>query len=310
MPISWSYLRYFVAVADDGQMTRAAERLHIAQPALSQAIAQLESELGVQLLERRSSGIGLTPSGAAFLEKARPALAAAEDTALTARSLARAAEGAVEFGFLGAPPPMHSPELVDEFMRRNPMAELRFTELQFPSGSAESWLGAVDVTLANMPPSGPEIWIQPLREEPRVIIAPRDHPLAGRESVAVEEALDQEFLGRHPLVDPRWAGFWSLDDHRGGPPALTTADRPANTQELFALISAGRGMTTVPACHAAVVAAVLPGVVAIPLTDADPVVFSLAGRADRSSALVESLRDVAREISDVQSAAAALPAEP
>jgi DNA-binding transcriptional LysR family regulator len=310
MPFSWRYLRYFVAVADDGQMTRAAERLQIAQPALSQAIAQLESELGVQLLERKASGIGLTPSGAAFLEKARPALAAAEDTALTAQSLARAAAGALEFGFLGAPPLLHSPDLLDGFARRNPTAELRYTELQFPSGSTESWLGAVDVALAYMPWSGPEIRVQPVREEPRVIIAPKGHSLAGRESVAVEEALDQEFLGRHPLVDPHWAGFWSLDDHRGGPPAVTTADRPANTQELFALISAGRAMTTVPACHAAILATVLPGVVAIPLTDAHPVVFSLAGRADRSSHLVESLLDVAREIAEVQSPAGALNGRP
>src|SRR3982074_3055485 len=72
-------LRYFVAVAEEGQVTRAAERLHLAQPALSQALSKLEAGLRVKLLERHARGVSLTPAGKAFLQKLRGALAAMDD---------------------------------------------------------------------------------------------------------------------------------------------------------------------------------------------------------------------------------------
>src|SRR6266571_8981421 len=83
MPLRLAQLRYLVTAAEEGQMTRAARKLHLAQPALSQAIAQLESELGVELLHRNPRGVTPTEAGEAFLAKARTALAATEDAALT-----------------------------------------------------------------------------------------------------------------------------------------------------------------------------------------------------------------------------------
>ena len=85
-------LRYFVTVAEEGQITRAAEKLHVAQPAVSQAIAHLESDLGVELLERHPRGVSLTAAGEAFLAKARIAVASADDAVDTAHMLARAEE--------------------------------------------------------------------------------------------------------------------------------------------------------------------------------------------------------------------------
>jgi DNA-binding transcriptional LysR family regulator len=79
-------LRYFVTVAEEGQITRAARRLHIAQPALSQALAQLEAELDIVLFERHPRGVTLTPAGEAFLVKARAALAAEAETVQVALS--------------------------------------------------------------------------------------------------------------------------------------------------------------------------------------------------------------------------------
>src|SRR5205823_11580748 len=91
VPFKRGQLRYFVTVADEGQMTRAARKLHVAQPALSHAIAQLEAELGIELLQRHARGVSLTPAGEAFLVKARTALAAGTEAEQTAKSLARAA---------------------------------------------------------------------------------------------------------------------------------------------------------------------------------------------------------------------------
>jgi DNA-binding transcriptional LysR family regulator len=84
-------LHYFVVVAEEEQITRAAAKLHIAQPALSHAIAQLESELGVELFERHPRGMTLTTAGEVFLPKARAVVARAQEAALMARRLRRAA---------------------------------------------------------------------------------------------------------------------------------------------------------------------------------------------------------------------------
>ena len=84
-------LRYFVTIAQEGQITRAAEKLHLAQPALSQRVAQLESQLGVALFHRHARGVSLTPPGEAYLAKVQVALTALADAELTVRALSRAA---------------------------------------------------------------------------------------------------------------------------------------------------------------------------------------------------------------------------
>src|SRR2546421_9391651 len=85
--------RYFVTVAEEGQMTRAARRLQLAQPALSQAIARLEAQVGIRLLDRNPRGVTVTPAGEAFLAKAQATLAAMEEMQATTRSWARQQEG-------------------------------------------------------------------------------------------------------------------------------------------------------------------------------------------------------------------------
>src|SRR6516165_9692818 len=95
-----NHLHYFVTVADEGQITRAAQKLHIAQPALSHAIAELESQLGIELLERNPHGVTLTAAGEAFLVKARLAVAAHGDVVDTARMLARGQTQTIELGFV------------------------------------------------------------------------------------------------------------------------------------------------------------------------------------------------------------------
>src|SRR3974377_1945476 len=97
-------LRYFVTVAEEGQMTRAARRLHLAQPALSQAIAQLEADLRVTLFEAHARGAPLTPAGKTFLVKARASVAAWDDALATTRAHAQTDPGTVEFGFVGVAP--------------------------------------------------------------------------------------------------------------------------------------------------------------------------------------------------------------
>jgi DNA-binding transcriptional LysR family regulator len=288
-------LRYFVAVAEEGQMTRAASKLHIAQPALSQAIAHLEEHVGFKLFERHARGVSLTPAAEIFLEKARLAVAAEEMVAQAADALVRAAHVAIKFGYLGLPPAMTNPDLIEAFTEAHPDVELDLQELPFPSLPTETWLAEVDVAIASRPTSGQHVWTLPLSAVPRVILAPTTHPLAGHSELAVADVLDETFIGFHESVDPAWAGFWSLDDHRGGPPPSVTLERSANAQERFAMIASGHAITAMPERHAAVIAKVLPTVVAIPLIDADPTVLTLIGREDRRNPSVDALLEVARQ---------------
>src|SRR4029079_13639663 len=94
------HLRYFVAIAEEGSFTRAAERLWVAQPGLSTQVRRLESELGVRLLERHSRGVDLTGAGELFLERARAVLAAADVALSTGRDLGEGLVGSVRVGIV------------------------------------------------------------------------------------------------------------------------------------------------------------------------------------------------------------------
>jgi DNA-binding transcriptional LysR family regulator len=298
-------LHYFVTVADEGQMTRAAHKLHIAQPALSQAIAQLEAELGLSLLERHARGVTLTPAGEAFLPKARAALAAETDAATTAQSLARAVRSAITIGYIGPPPMINVPELFAAFADAHSEAELSFRELPFPRGSTVSWLDDVDVAFCHPPSAEPEIRIQAVRTEPRAVVAPRGHPLAEHSELTVADVLDQTFIGYHPAVQPMWAGFHSLDDHRGTPAPRMTADRVLTPAQMLTMIASRRGITVVPASDAAIILKVLRGVVAIPVRDAHPAVLSLVWRKSNHNSLVQTLAAFAADLRGVDGQAPA-----
>lgn len=283
------HLRYFVTIAEEGQVTRAARKLHLAQPALSQAIAQLESDLGVALLERHARGVTLTPAGEVFLVKARAAVCAWTEAVAAARSLATLRPGTVEFGFVGVPPGVDSPGPLEAFALAHPHIDLRYRELPFPSVPMSAWLEEVDVAVCHSPRHEDGTWSLLLRREPRVVLAPSRHPLAARREVGVADVLGEIFIGFHPSVDPSWAGFWSLDDHRGSP-AATTADRAANPQEVIAALSVRSAITTVPASVARTIMGLMPGVATIELCEAAPAAIVLVGRDDRLTPQVEALR--------------------
>jgi DNA-binding transcriptional LysR family regulator len=290
------HLLYFVTVADEGQITRAAKRLHLAQPAVSSAIARLEAEVGVELLERHPRGVTLTPAGEAFLTTARAAVSAWTDAVDSARSLAPVDPGLIEFGFLGIPPGLDSPGPLEDFSQAHPQIELRFRELPFPSAPTIAWLAEVDVAACHLPPPDPGVWSQELRREPRVVLAPERHPLAGHSELRVGDVLEETFIGLGSSVEPTWAGFWSLDDHRGAPPERVTADRAENPQEVLAALAVRCAITTVPASVAGVLSSVLSGVVSIPLRDAEPSAIMLVGHEAARNPHVAALRVFASDV--------------
>jgi DNA-binding transcriptional LysR family regulator len=284
-------LRYFVTVAEEGQMTRAARRLQLAQPALSQAMARLEAQVGVKLLERNPRGVSLTGAGEAFLGKAQATLAAMDETQAAARSWARQQEGRLHAGFMSLTPPMMAGELFPRFMAANPSVTIEWRQLGYPTLTPRDWLGDSDVGLIWFAPTGPGLASQPIRTSPLVVAMPATHPLADRAALRVDEVLDEPFPGIVDWVDPGWLGYWGLDSYRGAP-AQRTDDGAITPEEVASIVASGRAITTVPEIVAVPFAHL--GIRAIPLIDAEPAVLMLVWPEGSATPLVEDLVGHAR----------------
>jgi DNA-binding transcriptional LysR family regulator len=296
MPFRPTHLRYLVTVAEEGQLTRAARKLEIAQPALSQAISQLESELGLQLLVRHPRGVTLTEAGEAFLPKARIAVEAERDVELTASALAGGGEETLTVGFLGPPPSITARELFAAFHAEQPGANVAFRDLPFPQGQSRSWLKDVDVAFCHQPELDASVKAQLVRVEPRAVVAHRSHPVAAATELTVDAVLDETFIGYAEEVQATWAGFHSLDDHRGGPPSSRTDDRARTGLQMLGIISAGGAITTLPACDGHLIESGLPDLVSIPLRDARPAELSLICPASGCPPLVDELLGIAARL--------------
>ncbi len=298
MPFKRAQLRYFVAVAEEGQITRAAAKLNIAQPALSQSIAHLEAQVGFKLLDRHPRGISLTPAGEAFLVKARSVVAASHELNRTVDSMARAVAGTIAFGYAGLPPWQSAPQLVEAFSAAHADVRIELKELGFPVVPASAWLADVDVALVSPLTSDPAIWVEPVLHERRAVVVARTHPLADRSEVTVADVLDETYIALEPSLDPVWSAFWTFDNERGGPPRQVSASPSASAQERFAMIASGLGITVASSRQAGIIASALRGVSAIMVSDAERVPLSLVGRKDRLNPTVEGLRSVARQVGE------------
>jgi DNA-binding transcriptional LysR family regulator len=176
------HLRYFVAVAEERHMTRAAERLGIQQPPLSMQIRALEQELGVQLFRRQPRGMELTEAGVAFLDRARVILDQVERAFATTRRTARGEQGRVVVGFTSSAP-FHPfvPRVIRAFRENSPLVSLVLEE----SGSGELVQGLhneeIDAAFIRSPVADVVgLLVRPLLSERMVVALPKGHPLAGR----------------------------------------------------------------------------------------------------------------------------------
>jgi DNA-binding transcriptional LysR family regulator len=187
-------VRYWVAVAEEGNITRAAERLHISQPALSAAIKQLEQQLGVALLDRSGRVVVVTDAGAVLLEQGRELLGHADRVVESVRARDAAAVGRLRIGMSPTARYGVGPALLAACADRAPGVMLYPAEDTTGALLRDVRGGRLDLAVLFCVTGAEGIELRALRDEPAVVHMRDDHPLAGRASVGLEELAEETFL--------------------------------------------------------------------------------------------------------------------
>ncbi|HKE93241.1 MAG TPA: LysR family transcriptional regulator [Povalibacter sp.] len=245
------HLRYFIAVAEEGHITRAAERLGMQQPPLSQQIRALERELDVQLFRRKPRGVELTDAGVAFLERARAILEEVDRAFATTRRTARGEQGRVVVGFTSSAP-FHPfvPRVIRAFREMSPLVSLVLEE----SGSSELVQGLhneqIDAAFIRSPVADVvDLIVRPLLEEDMVVALPAGHPLA---QVSIDTDLPLSALAAETFILYKRPGGPGLYDTiiaacRGAGFSPRVGQEAPRIISTLNLVAAGLGVSIVPA---------------------------------------------------------------
>lgn len=268
------HLRALLAVAEELNFTRAADRLHLTQQALSGQIRQLEDRVGTRLVDRDSRHVALTPAGNALSEKARPLLAAAEHAVAVAR-VAGGEPTKLTVGYIAPLTRRMVAPVLQRFEQARPDVELtiHFADFLDPLGGLRD--GAADIAILYGEFEHAGIELCPLFSEPRGVALPAGHALAkSTERVTLAQFLAEPIIYA-PVQDPVWRDFWTAARHRSEPPRIGAT---ANSLDgLIEAVAAGLGVaaTVAPAVQALGLAA---GVVFRPVDGLEPLEFWVACR--------------------------------
>jgi DNA-binding transcriptional LysR family regulator len=244
MDVDTRLLRYFVAVAEEGNLTRAAARLFVSQPALTKQIKQLEAKLGQTLFTRSRAGMALTDAGRALLSRAPDVLTTWDHALAGIQSAARV----LRVGFIGSGANEATPRIIAEFGRRVPDWRVEMRQAAWTNPSAGLATGDVDVAFVRLPFPGEErLYVEVLFTEPRWVALPDAHPLADREEIAFEELWDEPFVAAPPETGA-WRDYWLGANERDGKPRIgAVTDQP---DDWLTAIATGRGIALCPASTA------------------------------------------------------------
>ncbi|MFZ0091059.1 MAG: LysR substrate-binding domain-containing protein [Solirubrobacteraceae bacterium] len=264
MDVELRHLRYFVAVADELHFGRAAARLHMAQPPLSQAIRRLEEAVGCPLLIRTSRSVRLTPAGTAFLERARRTLRNLEEDIYEARSIGHGQTGRLNVGFVGSAMLTVLPDILSRYIATYPSVQLQLHE-SFTAKVIDGLLaGDVDAGIVRDTEPVDGLVATPMLSEPFVAVLPSAHPRSAEASLSVAGLADTPFV-----YPPRSAGPRAFEkplvlcEEHGFRPRI--AHEASHWLTILRLVGAGLGVSIAPACvrHIAT-----PEVACVPLQEA------------------------------------------
>lgn len=240
------HLRYFVAVAEEGSLTVAAERrLHTAQPSLSRQIRDLEYEVGVPLLTRSTRGVELTSAGRVFLEHARLALAQTDAAAEAARRAAQPAKPSFALGFLTGQEMDWLPDAMSLLRDELPTIDVTVSSDFSPRLADGLRRGRLDLAFLRPEPEMPELRYKRVAEEPLVLVLPSDHPLAAREAIALEEIAHETFIGISETAPVLREVIGKFLKHIGVD--LRATHEVDNLSMAMSLVASTRGVALLPA---------------------------------------------------------------
>ncbi|AKN74409.1 LysR family transcriptional regulator [Streptomyces sp. PBH53] len=267
MDVDSRLLRSFLAVAEEGSLVRAAERVFVSQPALTKQIRQLENRLGVRLFTRSRTGMALTDAGRELARRAPEVLAAWDDALRAARAAGRRTARVLRVGFVASAANEATPGIVAEFARRRPgwRAELRQAAWTNPSAGLAD--GEVDAALLRLPfPGQAALRVEVLFSEERWVALPSTHRLAERAEIAFRELWDEPFVAAPPETGA-WRDHWLAAAEREGRPVRVGAvtEQP---DDWLSAIASGYGIALAPESAARFYAR--PGVVYRPVTGVSP----------------------------------------
>src|SRR6266487_1683848 len=192
-------LRYFVAVADEGNFSRAAAKVHVAQPSLSQQIRKLEAEVGQPLFDRLPRSVVLTEAGHCLIDYARQILASIVDARRCVDELKGEVAGELAVGAIPTIAPYVPPGLVRTFQQHYPQVALEIVEDVTERITRRVEAGELDVALASTCQPSPSLRREPLGTEPLLALVPEEHPLAKRDLVESDDLKSQRFLLLHEM---------------------------------------------------------------------------------------------------------------
>ena len=273
-------VRHFTAVAECRHFGRAAAALRIAQPSLSRQIRRLEQQLGARLLDRTPQGTRLTEAGEVFLPQAKALLRTAAQAA--ARTRAAAQPSRITIGYTTN---LIITPAVRNLRHQHPDADVHTLHLAWNEPRAALLDHRVDAVVTRLPFPTSQLHVTILYDEPRLLLVPLFHRLAGQESVTLDD-IAGEPIPRLP--DPAWNAYWRIDPRPDGSPApdgpLVEAIEDKND-----LIASGQAVAIVPAGVRP-----RPDLTTVPLRGVDPGHVVLATRAGDHSRLVAAFRKSAQ----------------
>lgn len=239
------HLRYFMVVAEELHFGKAALRLNMTQPPLSQQIKQLESEIGVTLLKRSKRAVRLTAAGGVFLKQIKEGLSQIDQAVDMAQRTARGELGRLVIGFVGSATYEIMPPIIREYRNRFPSVQIDLRELSTPNQIDALLNGHIDIGVLHPPLGNDELKSYTVKKSHCVLALPKHHPLTEKARVHLKD-LEEELL--IVIAKEAWPSLYTefnfLCEKAGFIPNI--AQEATEYQMVIGLVSAGMGIAVVP----------------------------------------------------------------
>jgi DNA-binding transcriptional LysR family regulator len=239
--------RYLIALAEELNFTRAAERCRISQPPLSRAISQLERQIGVQLFLRDTHHVALTAAGQRLVTDARRAIEILDESTGLARRIGQGLEGALTIGFGGSTVYAIVPEVVRHFRRTVPHVQINFKPMPVGDHIDAIRDGAIDIGIVTLPLQDEIIATQPILSEPHGVALPDGHSaLRSRKAIKIAELAKEPFVVYQPVPGYHYqADLVALCRSAGFNPRI--AHFAPTTEAVIGIVACGEGVALVSA---------------------------------------------------------------